>query len=209
LADYFAALGATVRVIRNDARWRAEMAVFEPTHLVLSPGPGWPDEAGCTLELAREWTGRLPMLGVCLGHQAIGQAHGMAVVVHPKGPVHGKPDEVAHAGLGLFRGLSSPFVATRYHSLVVDPATVGPHWRVDATLADGTVMALSHRRHPTFGLQFHPESLCTPRGLELLDRFLETRHDTEEDGQDSVAQVARQEGASPPGRHQEGVSASK
>lgn len=173
LADYCAALGATVRVVRNDAAWRAEVALFQPTHLVLSPGPGWPDGAGCTLDVAREAHGKLPILGVCLGHQAIGQAHGATVRVHPAGPVHGKADHVHHSGAGLFAGLSSPLTATRYHSLIVDQATVADDWIVDATLADGTVMALRHRTHPTFGLQFHPESLCTPRGLELLDKFLQ------------------------------------
>ncbi len=175
LADYVASLGARVRVVRNDEPWRAEVAVFRPTHIILSPGPGWPDEAGCTLEMARELAGRLPILGVCLGHQAIGQAHGATVRVHPGGPVHGKASAVHHSGAGLFAGLPSPLAVGRYHSLVVDAASMGADWIVDARLDDGTVMSLRHRRHPVYGLQFHPESLCTDRGLELLDRFLETR----------------------------------
>ncbi len=175
LADYCALLGATVRVVRNDVPWRAAVAEFAPTHIILSPGPGWPEEAGCIVEMARELDGHLPILGVCLGHQAIGRAAGAVVRVHGAGPVHGKADEIHHVGAGLFTGLASPLTATRYHSLVVDAASVPPEWAVDATLRDGTVMALRHRRHPTFGLQFHPESLCTPRGLELLDRFLETK----------------------------------
>jgi anthranilate synthase len=173
LADYCAAAGAQVRVVRNDADWRAEVASFQPTHVILSPGPGWPDEAGVTLEVARELDGRLPMLGVCLGHQAIGQANGGTVTVHPEGPVHGRPDEVLHDGKGLFAGLPSPLRATRYHSLIVDPGTLGKDWVVDARLADGTVMALRHRSHPTYGVQFHPESLCTDRGLDLVVRFLQ------------------------------------
>ena len=173
LADYCAALGAEVRVVRNDADWRSELAVFRPTHLVLSPGPGWPDAAGCTVEVAREATGRLPVLGVCLGHQSIGQAHGATVEVHPRGPVHGKPAEVLHDGQGLFKGLPSPLRMARYHSLVVRDGTLGPDWIVDARLADGTVMALRHRSEPTFGLQAHPESICTDRGLELVANFLE------------------------------------
>ncbi|MEK6976142.1 MAG: chorismate-binding protein [Candidatus Thermoplasmatota archaeon] len=173
LADYCAAAGAEVQVVRNDADWRAAVAAFRPTHLVLSPGPGWPDEAGSTLEIARDMTGKLPILGVCLGHQAIGQAHGGTVTVHPAGPVHGRPDDVLHEGKGLFAGLPSPLRATRYHSLVVDPGTLGDDWLVDAWLADGTVMALRHRSHPTFGVQFHPESLCTDRGLDLVVRFLQ------------------------------------
>lgn len=173
LADYCAAVGAEVRVVRNDADWRAEVAGFRPTHVILSPGPGWPDEAGCTLEVARELTGTLPILGVCLGHQAIGQAHGGTVAVHPEGPVHGRADAVLHDGRGLFTGLPSPLQATRYHSLIVDPGTLDKQWLVDARLADGTVMALRHRKHPTYGVQFHPESLCTEHGLELVVRFLE------------------------------------
>lgn len=174
LADYCAALGAEVRVVRNDSDWRGEIAAFRPTHVLLSPGPGWPDEAGCTLDIAAELTGKLPVLGVCLGHQSIGQAFGGQVEVHPSGPVHGRPDLVAHEGRGLFKGLRNPFPATRYHSLVVRDGTLGPEWIVDARLADGTVMALRHREAPTYGLQFHPESLCTEGGLELLANFLET-----------------------------------
>ncbi len=172
LADYCAALGATVRVVRNDADWRRGVAEFAPTHVILSPGPGWPDEAGCTLEVARALHGKFPLLGVCLGHQALAQAFGGRVFVHPSGPVHGKADALHHTGKGLFTGLPSPLTAGRYHSLVVDG--LGPDWLVDARLADGTIMALRHAISPTFGLQAHPESLCTPRGLEILDHFLES-----------------------------------
>ncbi len=172
LADYCAALGAEVKVLRNDGDWKATVASFRPTHIILSPGPGWPDEAGCTIDVARTMHGKLPILGVCLGHQSIAEAFGGRVVVHPKGPVHGKADRIEHNGVGLLSGLPSPLVAGRYHSLVVDG--LGADWEVDARLADGTIMALRHRKAPTFGLQFHPESLCTPRGLEILDRFLET-----------------------------------
>jgi anthranilate synthase len=173
LADYCGALGAQVRTVRNDADWRAAAAAFQPTHLILSPGPGWPQEAGCTIEVAREMAGRLPILGVCLGHQALGHAAGARVHVHPRGPVHGTPDAVHHDGAGLFAGLPSPLRATRYHSLAVDalPET----WIADARLADGTVMAMRHRAHPTFGLQFHPESIATEHGLSLVDAFLALR----------------------------------
>lgn len=174
LADYCAALGAEVRVVRNDADWRREVDTFRPTHVVVSPGPGWPAQAGCSVELVRELDGRLPILGVCLGHQSLGEANGGIVEVHPKGPVHGRPDAIAHAGEGLFRGLPTPLLATRYHSLVVRDSTLGPDWVVDARLADGTVMALRRRGAPTFGVQFHPESLCTEGGLELLANFLES-----------------------------------
>lgn len=173
LADYCAAAGAKVKVLRNDGDWEAALADFDPTHVILSPGPGWPDEAGCTLALAKRLHGRTPLLGVCLGHQAIGQAHGGTVLVHPGGPVHGEADDVEHNGKGLFEGLPSPLRATRYHSLIVDPGTMGKAWIVDARLADGTAMALRHQSCPTFGLQFHPESLCTDRGLDLVVRFLQ------------------------------------
>lgn len=174
LADYLRSLGAQVRVLRNDGDWRAACATLDPTHVVLSPGPGWPEEAGCTVELARWAHGHKPILGVCLGHQAIGHAHGAIVGLHPQGPVHGRADAVHHAGTGLLSGLPSPLLAARYHSLaVLEP--LQEDWVVDARLSDGTVMAIRHRRHPTYGFQFHPESLCTPLGLELLDRFLATR----------------------------------
>ncbi|HEX2065239.1 MAG TPA: chorismate-binding protein [Candidatus Thermoplasmatota archaeon] len=173
LADYFGALGAQVLTVRNDADWEAAAAAFRPTHLLLSPGPGWPQEAGCTLAAARALAGRIPILGVCLGHQALGHAAGGHVQVHPRGPVHGTPDEVHHAGGGLFAGLPSPLRATRYHSLAVD--RLPEPWVVDARLADGTVMALRHRSEPTFGVQFHPESVATEHGLALLDAFLALR----------------------------------
>jgi anthranilate synthase/aminodeoxychorismate synthase-like glutamine amidotransferase len=170
LADYCGALGAQVQTVRNDADWRAAVDAFRPTHLILSPGPGWPQQAGCTLDAARGLAGRIPVLGVCLGHQALGHAAGGRVHVHPSGPVHGTPDEVRHDGTGLFAGLPNPLRATRYHSLAVDgmPAS----WHVDARLADGTVMAMRHRTQPTFGVQFHPESIATEHGLSLLDAFL-------------------------------------
>jgi anthranilate synthase len=170
LADAVTQLGAHALVVRNDADWRSALERHAATHVILSPGPGWPDEAGCSLDVARTLHGRMPLLGVCLGHQAIAQAHGGRVLVHPDGPVHGRADDVHHDGAGLFSGLPTPLRAGRYHSLVVEG--LGEDWVVDARLADGTTMAARHREHPTFGLQFHPESLCTPLGLELLDRFL-------------------------------------
>lgn len=173
LADYLAGLGASVKILRNNDPWREVVSAWRPTHLVLSPGPGWPDASGSTLEMASELHGQLPILGVCLGHQAISEAHGVPVTLHPEGPVHGRPDDVVHNGDGLFAGLPSPLRATRYHSLVAPAA--GADWIVDAHLADGTIMALRHAVAPTFGLQFHPESICTEHGLELLDRFLGTR----------------------------------
>ncbi|MHB1261953.1 MAG: chorismate-binding protein [Thermoplasmatota archaeon] len=173
LADYCAALGADVKVVRNDADWGSELDSYRPTHVLISPGPGWPSAAGSSLDVARELTGRLPVLGICLGHQSIGQAHGATVAVHPSGPVHGRAAEVQHTGEGLFKGLPNPLPMARYHSLIVREETLGPDWIVDARLADGTVMALRHRTAPTFGLQAHPESISTDRGLELVANFLE------------------------------------
>ena len=173
ISDYCAVLGATTRVVRNDADWRAVVASFVPTHVVISPGPGWPVEAGCSMELARELDGRLPLLGICLGHQVIAHVAGGSVSVHRTGPSHGKTDLVLHQGAGLFAGLPSPLRVARYHSLVV--ADLGDDWAVDARLADGTVMAVRHRMRPTFGLQFHPESIGTEHGMELLERFLAAR----------------------------------
>jgi anthranilate synthase/aminodeoxychorismate synthase-like glutamine amidotransferase len=171
LADYCQALGSDVRVVRNDADWRLAVSSFQPTHLILGPGPGWPAAAGCTEVVVREMGGRLPILGICLGHQAIAEASGGVVATGT--PVHGKVADVLHDGAGLFAGLPSPFTATRYHSLHTPadglPASLVP----TAWLSDGTVMALRHRDHPTFGFQFHPESLCTDVGLELVARFLE------------------------------------
>ena len=168
LADYAALCGATVQVMRNDEDLEAIAATFRPTHLILGPGPGWPGDSGATLEAARQLD-RWPMLGVCLGHQAMAHVHGGAVRVSP--PVHGKTAPILHDER-LFAHLPSPFTATRYHSLVVDAP---PDWVVSATLEDGTVMAMRHPQYPVWGLQFHPESLLTDGGVEILRRFLASR----------------------------------
>ena len=168
LVQYLAELGADVRVHRNDEVGVAELG--RAAAVVISPGPGTPDDAGVSLEAILALEGRLPILGVCLGHQAIGQAYGGAVVRGE--PVHGKTGFVRHNGLGVFAGLSDPLEATRYHSLVVDPATVPADLEVVAWLHDGTIMGLRHRRHPTYGVQFHPESVLTKEGKRLLANFL-------------------------------------
>ena len=166
-------LGADPVVVRNDAIDVAGIEAASPDALLLSPGPGRPEDAGITLEAISALAGRLPILGVCLGHQAIGQAYGASVVRAPT-LMHGKTSEVRHCGTGLFAGLPQPFVATRYHSLVVTPHSVPDVLEVTATTADGVVMGLRHRELAVEGVQFHPESILTPSGPALLQNFLDS-----------------------------------
>ena len=174
LVQYLQELGAEVEVYRNDRITVEGIAARGPGAIVLSPGPKTPDDAGITLETVRAFSGRLPILGVCLGHQAIGQAFGGRVVRAPS-LMHGKTSLIRHDGRTLFAGLPDPFEATRYHSLVVDPESVPAVLEVSARTEDGVVMGLRHRRHPTEGVQFHPESILTREGKALLKNFLEQR----------------------------------
>ncbi len=171
LFQLLGALSPDIEVLRNDAVTVAQIRERGVSGVVLSPGPGTPDESGVCLDVIRELGGELPILGVCLGHQAICQIHGGSIVRAPV-PVHGKPSEVTHDGQGLFAGLPQPMVCGRYHSLVVDPATVPDVLEVTARTADGAIMAVRHRAHPTVGVQFHPESVLTPDGERLLANFL-------------------------------------
>jgi anthranilate synthase/aminodeoxychorismate synthase-like glutamine amidotransferase len=163
--------GARCRVIRNDAIDTDGIASLRPQALVISPGPGNPDGAGITLAAIREFAGRLPILGVCLGHQAIGQAFGGRVVRAAR-LMHGKVSRIRHDGRGLYRGLKNPFTGTRYHSLVVERASLPPDLEVTAETADGTIMGLRHRRFAIEGVQFHPESILTDEGKRLFTNFL-------------------------------------
>ncbi len=172
LYHYLGELGAEVRVVRNDALTVAEALALEPAGIVLSPGPCDPDRAGIGLELVRAAAGRVPLLGVCLGHQTIAQAFGARIVRAPE-VVHGKVDTVHHDGSGLFAGLASPLRATRYHSLVADPATLPDALLVNATTEGGVVMGIRHRTLPVHGVQFHPESIETEAGHRLLANFLQ------------------------------------
>jgi anthranilate synthase/aminodeoxychorismate synthase-like glutamine amidotransferase len=171
LVQYLAELGAAVEVHRNDQISVAEVLARRPEGLLISPGPGTPDEAGITLELLRDHAAALPILGVCLGHQAIGQAFG-AKVVRAERLMHGRTAAICHAGVGVFAGLPSPFTATRYHSLIVDRATITPELEITAWSEEGEIMGLRHRHLPIEGVQFHPESFLTEHGHTLLDNFL-------------------------------------
>jgi len=166
-----------VEVHRNDRITGDAIAAMTPSHIVISPGPCTPDEAGISCDVVRRFAGRMPILGVCLGHQSIGQVFG-GTIVRAQQPMHGKVDRIEHSGKGLFAGLPSPIDATRYHSLVIDPQTLSPDFEVDAwaTAADGSreIMAIRHRTLPIYGVQFHPESFLTPAGYDLLRGFLKT-----------------------------------
>jgi len=171
LARYFRRLGQRTVVLRNDAIDIQGVRRLGPRAIVLSPGPCTPREAGCSLEVVRELLEETPILGVCLGHQAIAEALG-ACIVRASEPMHGRTSEVLHDGAGIFAGLPNPLSACRYHSLVVDEASLPEELRVSARTADGTVMALRHRRRPVVGVQFHPEAILTDHGYDLLAGFL-------------------------------------
>jgi len=172
LAQYLGELGAEVRVERNDALSVDEVAALAPRRIVISPGPCTPNEAGISLELITRLSGKVPIFGVCLGHQAIGQAFGGKVVRAPR-VMHGKTSPIEHDGSGLFRGIPSPMEATRYHSLVVEPSSLPDALVVTARTAEGEIMALRHKTLPVWGVQFHPESILTVAGKKLLTNFLE------------------------------------
>jgi len=172
LVHYLGGLGADVAVHRNDKIAADDVIAAEPDAIVLSPGPCTPNEAGICLELIDKAAATIPILGVCLGHQAIGQAFGGDVVRAPV-PVHGKLSEMTHTGQGLFRGINGAFKATRYHSLVVDRATMPADLAVTAETSDRLVMGLAHTRLPVHGVQFHPESIASEHGHLMLKNFLE------------------------------------
>jgi anthranilate synthase component 2 len=171
LVHYLGELGAGCVVKRNDALTVEQAMALRPDGIVLSPGPCDPDRAGICLELIREAAGKVPILGVCLGHQAIGQAFG-GRIVRANAPMHGKPSAIHHDGTGLFEGIPSPFRAIRYHSLTIDPASVPAELAITARTEDGVIMGIAHRRLPVFGVQFHPESIESEHGHRLLGNFL-------------------------------------
>jgi anthranilate synthase component 2 len=171
LVHFLGELGADPVVHRNDKITLGQIAALAPEAIVLSPGPKTPTEAGICLALIERFKDNTPILGVCLGHQAIGTAYG-AEIVRARRPMHGKTSRVHHDGDGLFAGVPSPFTATRYHSLVIAPDSLPHALRVTATSEDGEIMAVVHREHPVVGVQFHPESALTEHGYWLIDRFL-------------------------------------
>jgi len=172
LVHYLGGLGAEVVVHRNDKLASADVLATDPDAIVLSPGPCTPNEAGICLDLIDKASDTVPILGVCLGHQAIGQAFGGSIVRAPV-PVHGKLSEIRHRGSGVFRGINAPFQATRYHSLVVDRASMPDELALSAETDDHLVMGVSHARLPVHGVQFHPESIASEHGHLILKNFLE------------------------------------
>jgi anthranilate synthase/aminodeoxychorismate synthase-like glutamine amidotransferase len=175
LARYVAELGETPLVRRNDAITLDEIAGLGPSHIIISPGPCSPAEAGISTAVVQRFGASTPILGVCLGHQCIGAAYG-GEIVRAGRPMHGKTSSIHHRGEGLFAGLPSPFLATRYHSLVIAPESLPGELHVTATAEDGEIMAVAHESHPVVGVQFHPESVLTEHGYQMLDRFLTGGH---------------------------------
>ncbi|MDE0994318.1 MAG: aminodeoxychorismate/anthranilate synthase component II [Rhodospirillales bacterium] len=171
LLHYIGELGTEVVVHRNDALTADDVMGLGAEGIVLSPGPCDPDRAGICLELVEKAAGRIPLFGVCLGHQCIGQVFGGKVVRSPE-PMHGKVSDITHTNTGVFEGLPSPFIGTRYHSLSIDPATVPDCLDVNATSADGVVQGMSHKEFDIHGVQFHPESIETQHGHKLLQNFI-------------------------------------
>ena len=176
LFHYLGELGAEVRVVRNDEISAAEALALKPEGIVLSPGPCTPNEAGICLDVIKQAGGSMPILGVCLGHQAIGQVYGGAIVRAPE-PMHGKLSRVHHSGKSVFRGLNNDFLATRYHSLTIDPPSMPSVLEVTATSDDGVIQGVMHKTHPVHGVQFHPESIASENGHALLNNFLTIARD--------------------------------
>jgi anthranilate synthase component II len=194
LYQLFEQLGARTRVVRNDAISIDKIARLAPDGIVISPGPGNPDSSGISLDAIKSFAGKIPVLGVCLGHQAIGQVFGGRVVRAPK-MVHGKVSHIFHSGKGIFRGCATPFLATRYHSLVIERKSLPKTLEVIAETEDGVVMGVRHRRMNVYGVQFHPESILTGEGKRILQNFLkggsyESRRSTD-DGRDVVRKKNR------------------
>jgi len=176
LFHYLGELGAEVKVVRNDQISAEQALAMKPEGIVLSPGPCTPNEAGICLDVIEKAAGKMPILGVCLGHQAIGQVYGGRIVRAPE-PMHGKLSRVHHTGKSVFRGLNNDFLATRYHSLTIDPPSMPASLDVTATSEDGVIQGVMHKSHPVHGVQFHPESIASENGHALLNNFLQIARD--------------------------------
>lgn len=171
LVQYVGEINSDVRVVRNDTFTLDDIDTLSPSHIIISPGPGTPDDAGLSMDVIKRFYKRVPILGVCLGHQCIGQVFG-AVIESAPTIMHGKLSAIEHAGEFIFNGIPSPFMATRYHSLAVRPSTISDELNVCAETADGVIMGLRHKNAPLFGVQFHPESIASEHGKKLLANFL-------------------------------------
>jgi anthranilate synthase/aminodeoxychorismate synthase-like glutamine amidotransferase len=171
LVQYFGQLGVSMRIFRNDEITPAEAVQLNPDRVLISPGPCTPSDAGVSIDIIQTFAGRKPILGVCLGHQAMGQHFGGKVIRAPR-QMHGKLSPITHGNTDLFRGLPSPFTATRYHSLLVERASFPDCLAITAESADGEIMGLRHKQFPIFGVQFHPESIATEGGMKILQNFL-------------------------------------
>ena len=173
LVQYFGELGQDVQVYRNDEIDLEKVAALNPRHIVISPGPCTPNEAGISVPLIHEFAGKIPLLGVCLGHQSIGQAFG-GNIIKAKTLMHGKTSLIHHKDVGVFKGLKNPYTATRYHSLVIERETLPDCLEVTAWTEDDEIMGVKHKTLPIEGVQFHPESILTEHGHDLLDNFIKT-----------------------------------
>lgn len=171
LVQYFAELGEEVKVVRNDEISAQEIATLNPTRICISPGPCSPTEAGISVEVIQRYAGQIPILGVCLGHQAIGEAFGGKIIRAQK-VMHGKTDDVHHTGIGVFKGLPNPFKVTRYHSLAIEKSSLPADLEITATSSDGEIMGVRHKKFAVEGVQFHPESILSEHGHALLKNFL-------------------------------------
>lgn len=172
--QYVANLGYEVNVVRNDQMTLDDIETGGYEAIIISPGPGTPDDAGISKAVIKEFAGRVSILGICLGHQAIGEVFGGRVVRAPE-PIHGKIAEIQHNGTGLYQGVSPNFIAGRYHSLIVERESLPECLEITSTLADGMIMGLRHREYNVQGVQFHPESILTPEGIKLLENFLKEK----------------------------------
>ena len=171
LVQYFGQLGVAMRVFRNDELTPAEAERLNPERVLISPGPCTPSDAGVSLDIIKTFAGKKPVLGVCLGHQSIGQLFGGNVIRAPR-QMHGKRSPILHRGTDIFRDLPSPFIATRYHSLLVERSSLPDSLEITAETAEGEIMGLRHKQHAVFGVQFHPESIATEGGMKILQNFL-------------------------------------